>query len=68
MNMKKLKSVIRVLKLVILIALATIGLGIVGGVPIQVTFKKEVQEPPIEWVIPENEDTDLNEIDIKQLS
>ena len=39
--MEHLKKVLRLLIFIIIIALATIGIGISGGVPIPTSFKRE---------------------------
>lgn len=52
--MKKLKKVLRVMHLVFLISIATIGIGLTGGIPIIPVYKKDDgHEIKIERVEPE---------------
>ena len=57
--MKKLKKLMRLLGLLLLLALASIGVGLTGGVPIPVHPKKDEMEIKIELV--ESDEDDLHE-------
>lgn len=60
--MKKFRKTLRVLRLVFLISIATLGIGLTGGIPIIPVYKKHGgDEIKIELVEPnEDEDKDSN--------
>lgn len=53
--MKSFKKVVRLLYLGLVISLATIGIGLVGPIPLQITHKKMPLEHPIELVRSDDE-------------
>jgi hypothetical protein len=64
-KMKKMKSMFKLLGLVFLIILASIGIGIVGGVPLFPTSKREDNVVvKIELVESKEEKTDLDQLSI----
>lgn len=65
--MKSFKKILRLLGLVLLIVLASVGLGIGGGIPIQPSNKKEdVIEIKVELVESNENKTKLGQFDFKQ--
>ena len=62
--MKRLKKALRLLFLVCLILLASLGIGAVGGIPLPITDKRK-QSPDIniELVEPEDEKLDMKEFE-----
>lgn len=60
------KKTIRLLRLIILITIAGIGIGLAGGVPLSIPHKKEAEETAIEWVQPDNEESELEQLEIIQ--
>lgn len=63
--MKKFRKTLRVLRLVFLISIATLGIGLTGGIPIIPVYKKKNgDEIKIELVEPrdQNENEDIPEI------
>jgi len=65
--MKLFKKVTRILYLVLVIILATLGIGLVGPIPLEITHKRETQEHPIELVKSEDEsESESDQIKIVQ--
>lgn len=65
--MKSFKKILRLLGLVFLIVLATVGIGIGGSVPIPISSKKEDNiEIKIELVESNEDKTKLIQFNIKQ--
>lgn len=64
--MKTFKKIIRLLRLILLITIAAIGIGLVGGVPLQITHKREPKEDAVEWVLSEQEEPESEQIKIIQ--
>jgi len=64
--MKKIKKAIKLFALVCLIILASLGLGIVGGIPIPFSDKrKQSSDIKIELVESIEEESDVKEFDSK---
>jgi len=63
--MKKFKRILKLLGLICLIILASVGMGIGGAVPIPMVNKKE---DTIELIVESSEDdkAELNELEIKR--
>ncbi|MDF1697693.1 MAG: hypothetical protein P1U56_17740 [Saprospiraceae bacterium] len=62
--MKKFKKVVKLFLLVLLIFLATIGIGISGGIPINFSKKRRLPaEVSIELIEPKEEDTEVKEFE-----
>lgn len=65
--MKSFKKILRLLGLVLLIVLASVGLGIGGGIPIPPSNKKEdTIEIKVELVESNEDKTKLGQFDFKQ--
>lgn len=63
--MKKLfKKVIRMLYLILLIILAAMGIGIAGGVPLQITHKREPNQDTVEYVMSDEEESESEQIKV----
>lgn len=66
--MKRIKEIIRLLGVVLLITMAPIGIGLAGGVPLQITHKRESEVHAVEWVMSDEEsEPELDQIKIIQL-
>ncbi len=64
LKMKKLKKAIKLVALVCLILLATIGVGISGGIPLPFSNKrKDTPDIQIELVESDKEDTEVKEFE-----
>jgi hypothetical protein len=65
--MKSFKKALKLLGLVLLIVLASVGLGIGGGIPISPSNKKEdTIEIKVELVESKEDKTELGQFNIKQ--
>lgn len=62
--MKKLKKALRLLFLICLILLASVGIGMVGGIPLPISDKrKQTPDINIELVEPQDEESDVKEFE-----
>jgi hypothetical protein len=52
------KKTIRLLRLILLVIIAGIGIGLAGGVPLSISHKKESEETTVEWVRPVEEESE----------
>jgi len=52
------KKIIRLFRLILLVTIAGIGIGLVGGVPLTISHKKESEETAVEWVRPDEEESE----------
>ncbi|MEX2344170.1 MAG: hypothetical protein WD604_01075 [Balneolaceae bacterium] len=63
--MKKVRKCLKILRLVLLILFASLGIGITGGIPILPVYKKEDDaEFKIELVKPENDEPEPEQVKI----
>lgn len=60
------KKTIRLLRLILLITLAGIGIGLAGGVPLSISPKKESEETAVEWVLPDEEENEQEQLELIQ--
>jgi hypothetical protein len=66
-SMKNLfKKTIRLLRLILLIIIAGLGIGLAGGVPLSIVHKKESEETAVEWVRPDEEESEPDQLVIIQ--
>lgn len=65
-SVKRLKRIIKLIAFVCLIALACVGIGISGGVPLPLSmFRKDKQEDNIELIEQKDEDGEIDQSLIK---
>lgn len=60
------KKTIRLLRLILLITIAGIGIALAGGVPLSITHKRESEETAVEWVQPDNEECESEQLEMIQ--